>query len=57
MSAVDSRVDRIVKELLENPLPKQERMKLLRELVECGEDLPDEMLAEALRRLMERLTD
>ena len=57
MSAVDPRVDLIVTELLEKPLPKQERMKLLRELVERGEDLPDEMLAQALRRLMERLTE
>ena len=31
MSALDSRVDQIVKELLDTPLPKAERMKLLRE--------------------------
>ncbi len=57
MPAEDSRVDRIVDELLESDLSKEERIALLRELVERGEDLPDEMLVSALRRLMERLTD
>ena len=57
MTAAESRVDRIVNELMEKPLPKGERIKLLRELVERGEQLPDEMLDVALRRLMERLTE
>ena len=57
MSRAETRVDRIVSELLEKPLSKAERMKLLKELVERGEELPDEMLDVALRRLMERLTD
>jgi hypothetical protein len=57
MTAEDSRVDRIVTELLEKPLSKGERMKLLRELVERGEDLPEEMLTAALQKLMERLTE
>ena len=57
MTAADSRVDRIVQQLLDEPLTKAERMKLLRELVEKGEDLPDEMLTQALQKLMERLTE
>ena len=57
MTAEDPRVDRIVDELLEKPLSKDERVELLRELVQRGEDLPDEMLTGALRRLMERLTE
>lgn len=57
MTAEDPRVDRIVNELLEKPLSKDERVELLRELVQRGEELPDEMLSGALRRLMERLTD
>lgn len=38
-------------------IPKGERMRLLRELVQSGEDVPDELLDRALRKLMERLTD
>lgn len=57
MTAESAAVDRIVDELLESSLAKCERIELLRELVRRGEDLPDEMLESALRRLMERLTD
>ena len=57
MTAEDPRVDRIVDELLGKPLTKGERVELLRELVKRGEELPDEMLTVALRRLMERLTE
>lgn len=42
---------------MDRQLPKAERMRLLRELVHSGEDVPDELLDRALRRLMERLTD
>jgi len=38
-------------------VPKPERMRLLRELVRSGEEVPDVLLEKALRRLMERLTD
>ena len=34
-----------------------QRIELLRELVRRGEELPDEMLESALRRLMDRLTE
>jgi hypothetical protein len=57
MTAEPTGVDRIVDELLESSLAKGERIELLRELVRRGEELPDEMLESALRRLMERLTD
>jgi len=57
MSSVDPRVDQIVNELLERPLPREERIELLRELVARGEDLPEDMLSIALGRLMERLTE
>ena len=57
MTAEDPRVDLIVDELLEKTLSKDERVELLRELVKRGEELSDEMLAGALRRLMDRLTE
>ncbi|MCC6673084.1 MAG: hypothetical protein IT458_18610 [Planctomycetes bacterium] len=52
---VSTPVDQIVEELLRNDLSKDERMTLLRELVRRGEELPDDLLNVALRRLMERL--
>ena len=57
MTVEDSRVDRIVDELLQKPLEKSERIELLRELVQRGEEVPEELLAAALQRLIERLTD
>lgn len=57
MTSADSRVDRIVAELLDPSLPKERRIELLRELVARGEELPDQMLDAALRKLMQRLTD
>jgi hypothetical protein len=50
-------VDRIVQELMDPQLSKGERMRRLRELVRSGEDVPDELMDLALRRLMEHLTD
>lgn len=50
-------MDQIVEELLRQPLSKAERMRLLRELVRRGEDLPDAMLEDALHKLMDRLTE
>ena len=57
MTADTPAVDQIVNQLLESSLAKGERIELLRELVRRGEELPDEMLENALRRLMERLTE
>jgi hypothetical protein len=50
-------VEQVVQELMNRNVPKPERMRLLRELVRSGEEVPDELLEKALRRLMERLTD
>lgn len=50
-------VERLVQELMDRQMPKADRMRLLRELVQSGEDVPDELLDRALRKLMERLTD
>ena len=48
-------VEEIVQTLMHDNLPKTERIRLMKELVQRGEDLPDEALQEALRRLLERL--
>jgi hypothetical protein len=45
----------LVKELLDRPESRARRIQLLKEIVRRGEDLPDEMLDEALRRLLELL--
>jgi hypothetical protein len=50
-------VEKLVQELMDRQMPKADRMRLLRELVQSGEDVPDELLDRALRKLMERLTD
>lgn len=52
----DPKVEQIVRELLEGNLTKEQRLKLLRELVRRGEELPDDMLDSALQKLMDRLT-
>ena len=56
MTGIDPRVDQIVEDLLEKSLTKSERIHLLRELVREGDDVPEELLNAALRRLMERLS-
>jgi hypothetical protein len=50
-------VERIVQELLAHRHEKPERMRLLRELVRSGEDVPDALLEAALRKLMERIPE
>lgn len=50
-------VERIVEELLDNDLSKAERVARLRELARSGEDVPDELMDQALRKLMERITE
>jgi hypothetical protein len=52
-----SSVERIVQELLQRRHEKAERMRLLRELVRSGEEVPDELLDAALKKLMERIPD
>ena len=55
--SISEDVDLLVQELMDRDLSKVERMKLLRELVNSGEDVPDDLMDQALRKLMERLTD
>ena len=57
MALEEPTVDQIVKELLELPLTKAERMQRFRELVRRGGDVPDELLDAALKKLMERLAE
>jgi hypothetical protein len=57
MDQNDDRVDQIVHDLLDRPLSKRQRVALLRELVRKGDQVPDELLQHALRKLMERLTE
>ena len=57
MSKQAEAIDRIVQELLGRQLSKQERMQRLRQLERSGEDVPEELMDQAVRRLMERLTD
>lgn len=51
------RVDKIVDELLLHNPPKADRIRLLKELIACGDELPEEHFEAALKRLMERLLD
>lgn len=57
MASQQPTVDQIVQELLDRGGTKAERMKLFRELIRRGEDLPDELLNSALQKLMERLAE
>lgn len=50
-------VDRIVAELMDGSLTKAERIRRLRELAMSGDDVPDELMDQALRKLMERITE
>lgn len=48
-------LEEIVAQLLRPELPKPERIACLRELVRSEAEIPDELLNEALRRLMARV--
>jgi hypothetical protein len=50
-------IDRIVQELLDGELSKAQRIKRLRELAASGDDVPEELMDQALRKLMERITE
>ncbi|MGB3966802.1 MAG: hypothetical protein WBO45_08725 [Planctomycetota bacterium] len=50
-------IERIVEELMDRSLSKAERMRRLRELAQSGEDVPDELMDQAVRKLMERLAE
>ena len=57
MSKSNTDVEEIVEQLLQRDLTKAQRLVYLRELVRSGDDLPDELMDEALRKLMERITE
>ncbi len=48
-------VEDLVEMLLNRPGPKKERVALMKELFRRGDDLPDEVLAEAMKRLVNRV--
>jgi hypothetical protein len=50
-------VERIVEELLDGQLSKAERMRRLRALAQSGDEVPDALMDQALRKLMERITE
>jgi hypothetical protein len=50
-------VERIVEELMDGSLTKAERIRRLRELAMSGDDVPDELMDQALRKLMGRITE
>jgi hypothetical protein len=50
-------VDRIVEDLMHRDLPKAQRIACLRELARSGDDVPEELMDQALRKLMERITE
>ncbi len=50
-------VERIVEELMDGSLTKAERIRRLRELAMSGDDVPDDLMDQALRKLMERITE
>ena len=53
----DADIDRIVEELMHRDLTKKQRIECLRELAKSGDDVPDELMDRALRKLMERITE
>ena len=42
---------------MDGDLSKAQRIKRLRELAKSGDDVPEELMDQALRKLMERVTD
>jgi hypothetical protein len=49
-------IEGIVQELMDGDLTKAQRIERLRDLAKSGDDVPDELMNEALRKLMERVT-
>ena len=57
MTRTHADIDHIVDRLVQRDLSKGERLAYLKKLVQSGEDLPDEWMEAALRKLMDRLSD
>jgi hypothetical protein len=56
-AALEERLDEIVEQLLQRNRPKKERIRLMKRLVALGEKLPEELVEDALARIMERMLD
>jgi hypothetical protein len=56
-AALEERLDEIVEQLLQGNRPKKERIRLMKRLVALGEKLPEELVEDALARIMERMLD
>ena len=57
MTRTHADIDHIVDRLVQRDLSKAERLAFLKKLVQSGDDLPDEWMEAALRKLMDRLSD
>ncbi|MFT7535375.1 MAG: hypothetical protein ACI8UD_003018 [Planctomycetota bacterium] len=57
MTTSKTDIDRIVQELMAGDLTKAQRIKRLRDLAKSGDDVPEDLMNEALRKLMERITE
>jgi hypothetical protein len=49
-------IDRIVQDLMGGDLTKEQRIMRLRVLAKSVDDVPEKLMDEALRKLMERIT-
>lgn len=49
--------DRIIEQLMQADLSKAERVRYLRELVRAGDDIAEDQMFDALRKLMDRDDD
>lgn len=56
MTTPKADIEGIVQELMDGDLTKAQRIERLRDLAKSGDDVPDELMNEALRKLMERVT-
>lgn len=55
MGSKEPSAEELIAELMERPTDRSRRVDILRELVRRGDRLPEAMLDEAMRRLMDLL--
>lgn len=56
MTTSKADIDRIVQDLMGGDLTKEQRIMRLRDLAKSVDDVPEKLMDEALRKLMERIT-
>lgn len=56
MTTSKADIDRIVQDLMGGDLTKEQRIMRLRVLAKSVDDVPEKLMDEALRKLMERIT-